>query len=859
MKLTDSPILIFFVLTLFFFIPSQIYLANATEFNYSYTSLLVFIVPFAFLLLALLTAVLIFIRKFPQVYKKALGFLFYFGFMSWLQANIISWDYGLFDGHQILWEKYIKNGLIDGFIWFGIGIILYYFFNKLYEYLRVFSLYLLVIQFSYTGWLYFNLPSELKFQNFEVDETNKYTFSKDENVLIIMLDAFQTDIFNEIIQENPALKSPLDGFTYFRNSLSGHGHTNLSVPNFLTGKYYHNDMSITDFIKNAYLSETSIPKRLKDNGFNVELFPWEIVKKTIYFDSAVMDNLKENKISYNDFTFIFNISIFQFMPHVLKMYFFFNYDWIYEQKENTPINDSQITIGDKNGTAKINSLKFINEFNQLAKGESSKKTLRYYHLAGIHEPLLMDENFNIATSWIPFNRANAKKQAKATLKIIGHFINKLKLINCYDNSFIFILSDHGFPEFGIRDTSFTSNKFISESRTDTAGALALLLVKRKNDKGLLTINDSPTMISDINQTIFDELNLEPKDINRSFFKIKKDAKRKRYFYYTVSGDIDKNYMTTISKLSVEGFSWFPHSWKNTGEKYYPINNKYFKGKVINYRDNELLYFGNEKNYLQYAVSGWSWGEWDYTYTESQKVELKIPNDLSKTNKIIKVRLMPPQENPEIIQEVVLKIDDKTLAKWTVEKEDFYFGIIPEKYIKNPLTLEFNINLPTQNYAKEITPRVGFKTLTLISPFKYGSRINFGKNESNERESDIYIINGFSFPEKNFTWSNNYKSNLVFNIDINKNQDMRVVAKIFPYLAGGKLKEQKVMYYLNGVKSGEWSVNKSGFYEIKFNNSKLKNNMLIITFEYPDAISPLEVTGSGDPRILAIAFENITII
>jgi hypothetical protein len=49
-----------------------------------------------------------------------------------------------------------------------------------------------------------------------------YQFSPEKNVLIIVLDGFQGDVFQEIIDESPQYRKRFDGFTYYRDALGGY-------------------------------------------------------------------------------------------------------------------------------------------------------------------------------------------------------------------------------------------------------------------------------------------------------------------------------------------------------------------------------------------------------------------------------------------------------------------------------------------------------------------------------------------------------------------------------------------------------------------------------------------------------------
>ena len=88
----------------------------------------------------------------------------------------------------------------------------------------------------------------------------------------MVVDMFQTDIFWEVLNENPQYKKIFKEFIYFPDCLGGFPTTYASVPFLLTGNSYDNSIPIQQFMQKAYLSDTSIPKVLRENGFETQIF-----------------------------------------------------------------------------------------------------------------------------------------------------------------------------------------------------------------------------------------------------------------------------------------------------------------------------------------------------------------------------------------------------------------------------------------------------------------------------------------------------------------------------------------------------------------------------------------------------------
>src|SRR6185436_19727519 len=76
--------------------------------------------------------------------------------------------------------------------------------------------------------------------HYSFDDSARFAFSPTRNVVILVLDTFQTDLFQELLDDDAGLAAKFEGFTYFRNAVGGFPSTAASVPLILTGQYYEN-------------------------------------------------------------------------------------------------------------------------------------------------------------------------------------------------------------------------------------------------------------------------------------------------------------------------------------------------------------------------------------------------------------------------------------------------------------------------------------------------------------------------------------------------------------------------------------------------------------------------------------------
>ena len=75
-------------------------------------------------------------------------------------------------------------------------------------------------------------------------------FSPKENMVHIVLDGYQSDLFQHVINNDPRLAEAFDGFLYFPDTLGNTDVTELSFGAFLTGIDYKNDETVEDYLFN---------------------------------------------------------------------------------------------------------------------------------------------------------------------------------------------------------------------------------------------------------------------------------------------------------------------------------------------------------------------------------------------------------------------------------------------------------------------------------------------------------------------------------------------------------------------------------------------------------------------------------
>lgn len=135
-----------------------------------------------------------------------------------------------------------KLFLVDFFVLFFACITVFFVLKRIFTLLRLCSLSLILVTFFYFGQSFFDLKHKSnQIETFEYQELSVpklLDFSKDKNILVLVLDAFTNSHFFDILMMYPKYFELFDGFVYYDNVLSPSNATHLTTPALIGGEKY---------------------------------------------------------------------------------------------------------------------------------------------------------------------------------------------------------------------------------------------------------------------------------------------------------------------------------------------------------------------------------------------------------------------------------------------------------------------------------------------------------------------------------------------------------------------------------------------------------------------------------------------
>ena len=305
-------------------------------------------------------------------------------------------------------------------------------------------------------------------------ENELFSYSKnDKNIVVIVLDAFSGSHTPYILEQFPHFKEQLDGFTLFPNTISTTNSTIHSIATLVGGEYYavynmnKRKQNLAKEIDSAFIStanafaEADFSVSLmafvgsKIDNINAQTHPAvfaldagsraflnHYIRSENLFESIKANTAKNSKYILPAQLSAFGL--FKFAPKPLHPSIYNDGLWLLNTKNNV--------------TTAIGYAATFYAPTHILNADSAKPTFKYFHTMMTHTPYGMYFNnnkcefFGTKTAWDDFTHKphidykyayQHYDTESCAMKYLTHFVANLKNLGIYDNTQIFIVSDHG--------------------------------------------------------------------------------------------------------------------------------------------------------------------------------------------------------------------------------------------------------------------------------------------------------------------------------------------------------------------------------------------------------------------------------
>ena len=331
-----------------------------------------------------------------------------------------------------------------------------------------------------------------------------FSYSKTQkNIVIIVLDMFSGSHTPHILEQFPYFKEQLDGFTLFPNTISTANSTIYTIATLIGGEYYaiynvnKRKENLANQIDSAFISTANAFANANFSvslmafvGSNIKNITQKLNSEVFALDagSGAFDEFymrRENlfnkylasKDKKMDIKLLLNFGLFKYAPKPFHVNIYNDGFWLLDSQSNV-----------------MTAIEYAATFyapTHILSADSIKPTFKFFHSMMTHSPFGMYfhndkcEFYSNKTAFADYPHSVPRIDSKyayqhfdaeaCALKYLAHYIELLKSAGIYDNTQIFVVSDHG---------GDGAINIPIDSRPDT-----LLLFKDFNARGKLKIDN----------------------------------------------------------------------------------------------------------------------------------------------------------------------------------------------------------------------------------------------------------------------------------------------------------------------------------------------------------------------------------
>ncbi len=602
-----------------------------------------------------------------RAYRIYLGLLFALALLTWLQPAAFMANYGVFDGRGLNWAAASWRGWIDVPVWIVTALLVVRMGSRWREGLRWACLVLLVtvplvpvlttMAAGDRSWgSFWRGPGE--------PSVEVFGYSSTSNVIHLILDSFQTDVFLELMDEQ-GWHDEFDGFVLFEDNLSIASQTSLAVPAIMSGLPYDGTTDTEEYFRRA-VEQGSITNKLVHAGYMVNMISYISLQAgahTNYMRTPIDHGIPRHQQRTREAAFAVDVAWFRAVPHVLRRTVYNDGDWQLVRR-----------LAQSPSARSFHHKAFLRDYIDLLSPVTAAPAYHFMHLMPPHPPYATLADGSFAGETLPYTRENHLHEARAILAMFLSWMERLRELGLYDSSLIVLQGDHGTDH----EATWNGNAVV----LPVGRAAGLLAVKRVGAKGPLQRSTVATSTADVAATLMAELRQPAAPGVSVFERTEEGAQRARSFYtYLQSGE-------SLSRFDVRGNVFDATAWSGPflGEKV-ALSRKYDWGSFVT--------FGAGGNAESYVGDGWSSSmSAEHRWTSGSRALLHFEVEPTQENVMLKFLFAPFVDEVNAPQQrVVVLCDGHEISRFTATEHKaavMTLKLVPGLFDDGEFTLEFQL-------------------------------------------------------------------------------------------------------------------------------------------------------------------------
>ena len=429
------------------------------------------VLAFATAVFAVLVSLLVSLLR-GRVFSVVVAIVFAFGLCCYLQAMFLNVGMPLADGSAIDWEDYRAAAFISEAVWLAVIALFIYLTVQRERIAQAaiigLSAALIIVQGVGVASLFMEYSSaraglEVAPSDMIVTEDGLFDISDKDNVIVFVLDTYDTQDLIRVYKDNPHMLDEFTGFTWYQNSSGSLIPTRYGVPFLLTDIEPKADESWSEFLGRRYVDGTFL-RDMNTLGYSVGLYSdsvsymseldpalaWPNVgAQTINIEKKTPDSFSKTGILKGSL----KVALFRDLSWTFKPFFMFDTNYYNAVTVRHTIEAEDHIAYALDDSAYFEKLKYA---KLRVVEDDGAGAYRFIHLNGVHTPYILDENGNKVGS----ERSSEDKQCVGSMKIVEEYIRQLKELGVYDETTFIITADHGDWYFTDKPLEYPSSPYI---------------------------------------------------------------------------------------------------------------------------------------------------------------------------------------------------------------------------------------------------------------------------------------------------------------------------------------------------------------------------------------------------------------
>ena len=493
-------------------------------------------------------------------FSVVLALVFSVGLGGWLQAMFMNGGLPSADGNAVIWSDFASITIISSIVWIAIiaGCLAASLLAKSRTrvIMSALAVCLLVVQGVGVASLFVKAGAPNEESSYVMTEEGLFTVSPDNNVIVFILDNYDTVFLQDALAADPALLDEMTGFVWFTDSVGSMIPTRYGVPYLLTGQFPHEDEKFSQFLEERY-ERSAFLSDLAATGSSVGIYS-DTLGLQYVSDEQAADLVYRHTINFHQFatapmdvggtlSALATCALYRDMPWALKPAF-----WFYTDEINHAMVESDDKHGANEAPYTINDSRWFRQLrtNGLAfeehEGTPGTTAFRFIHLLGAHYPYSIDEHGED----IGLDRSDRTRQAQGTMHMVSTYLHELKRLGVYDNATVILTADHG--------SWYITPEPLGEPATP------IMLAKPPHaDSAPIRISDAPVAAYDLLPTVLSAAGADASAYGKTLFELDAQGPVSRMRTYLMTSS-DGAHDQQIIEYAIDGNALDLENWHLTG-------------------------------------------------------------------------------------------------------------------------------------------------------------------------------------------------------------------------------------------------------------------------------------------------------